>query len=101
MPVSSLVLNPTMSLNLLMKTNIKRSIKLTNVPSHILLKTVREMANISQNRLAIEYGISQSDISKYEAGKQSPRFDDVVGLIECMGFDFITIYAVILADLNT
>lgn len=60
-----------------------RSAELHESLSQILLR-LRDEAHLSQNQMATKSGVSQSQISRLEAGTHSPSLDSLIRLAETL-----------------
>ena len=52
-----------------------------------LIKIARKARAYSQEKLAVNYGISKGTVQNWEAGRTAPNFDDVVGILAFLHFD--------------
>ena len=52
-----------------------------------LLNYAIDESNLSVEVIARKYGVSQGSLYMWKKGKYGPKYDDLYGLLEFMGFD--------------
>ena len=62
-----------------------------DIKSCDILRYCINLKGIKQEVLAKEYGFSAATISHYVSGKNSVKYDDLIGMLNHMGFDIVDV----------
>jgi len=60
---------------------------LSQLRTDALVREARQLAGLSQSELAARIGTSQSVVSRWERGVDTPRIDTLAGILQACGFE--------------